>query len=98
MKTDEGNYVMCIFTGKICYTEREAGLVINGCKKHVHMGNNHWAKSAHGNSKAIPRRKYYCKDCGFYHVTHLALYDFGSQNYAWEEDFYKNYKPKQARA
>ena len=56
MKTNEGNYVMCIFTGKICYTEREAGLVINGC--------------------------------GFYHVTHLALYDMDSQNYAWEDAFY----------
>ena len=50
MKTNEGNYVMCIFTGKICYTEREAGIVINGCKRHVHMGNGHWAKAAHGNS------------------------------------------------
>ena len=98
MKTNEGNYVMCIFTGKICYTEREAGIVINGCKRHVHMGNGHWAKAAHGNSKAIPHRKYYCKDCGFYHVTHLALYDMGSKDYAWEEDFYKSYKPKQARA
>ena len=76
MKTEEGNYVICIFTGKICYTEREAGLVINGCKRHVYVGNGRFAKSAHGNSKAIPRRKYYCKDCGFYHLTHLALYDF----------------------
>lgn len=38
MKTNEGNYVMCIFSGKICYTEREAGLVINGCKKHFYAG------------------------------------------------------------
>ena len=69
MKTEEGNYVMCIFTGKICYTEREAGLVINGCKRHVYVGNGRFAKSAHGNSKAIPRRKYYCKDCGFLKTT-----------------------------
>ena len=76
MKTNEGNYVMCIFTGKICYTEREAGLVINGCKKHFYAGHGRWAKSAHGNSKSIPRRKYYCKDCGFYHVSHLKSFVF----------------------
>ena len=89
MKTIDGNYVFCGSTGKICYTMREAGLVINGCKKHVYVGNRHWAKSAHGNSKSIPRRKYYCKACGFYHVTHLALYDMDSQNYAWEDAFYR---------
>lgn len=38
MKTIEGNYVMCSSAGKICYTEREAGIVINGCKKHIYMG------------------------------------------------------------
>ena len=92
MKTVDGNYVVCGFSGKICYTEREAGLVINGCKRHVYVGNCRWAKSAHGNSKSIPRRKYYCKDCGFYHVTHLALYDMDSQNYAWEDVFYREYE------
>lgn len=98
MKTTEGNYVMCIFTGKICYTEREAGHVINGCKKHYYAGHGRLVKSAHGNSKAIPRRKYYCKDCGFYHVTHLALYDMDSQNYAWEDAFYKEYERRQKKA
>jgi hypothetical protein len=97
MKTVDGNYVVCGFSGKICYTEREAGLVINGCKRHVYVGNRRWAKSAHGNSKSIPRRKYYCKDCGFYHVTHLALYDVDSQNYAWEDVFYKEYERRQNR-
>ena len=37
MKTVDGNYVFCGSTGKICYTMREAGLVINGCKKHVYV-------------------------------------------------------------
>lgn len=94
MKTIDGEHVMCIFTGKICYTEREAGLVINGVKKHHHVGNGKWIKSNHGNSKNIPRRKYYCKDCGFYHVTHLALYDYDSQNYAWEDAFYREFEKK----
>lgn len=66
MKTIEGNYVMCSSAGKICYTERETGIVINGCKKHIYMGGRHWAKSSHGHSKSIPRRKYYCKDCGYF--------------------------------
>ena len=39
MKTSNGEYVLCIFTGKICYTEREAGLVINTVKKHHYVGN-----------------------------------------------------------
>lgn len=97
MKTNEGIYVMCVSTGKICYTEREAGIVINGCKKHVYLENGRFGKTSHGNgnSKSIPRRKYYCKECGFYHVTHLALYDFDSQNYAWEEDFYREYERNQ---
>lgn len=47
MKTFEGNYVMCSAAGKICYTEREAGIVINSCKKHIYMGGRHWAKSSH---------------------------------------------------
>jgi len=97
MKTNDGNYVICAFAGKICYTEREAGLVINGCKKHVHMGNHHWAKAAHGNSKSIPRRKYYCKDCGYYHLTHMALYTNDSRNYTWEDVFYREYERRQKR-
>ena len=94
MKTSEGNYVMCFFAGKICYTAREAGIVINNCKKHVYLGKGRYGKNAHGNgySKAIPRRKYFCKECGFYHVTHLALYNTKSLNYAWEEKFYREYE------
>lgn len=94
MKTFEGNNVTCEMTGKVCYTEREAGVVINNSKRHVHVGCHRWIKADRGNSKNIPRRKYFCKDCGFYHVTHLALYDFGSQDGVWEEEFYKEYQAK----
>lgn len=95
MKTIEGENIRCVFTNKICYTEREAGHIINGCKKHIYIGNSHWAKQGgYTNSKNIPRRKYYCKDCGFYHVTHLALYDYDSQNGLWEEAFYKEFNKK----
>ena len=94
MKTSSGDYVLCVFTGMICYTEREAGLVINTVKKHHYVGNRKWIKSFHGNSKNVPRRKYFCKDCGFYHVTHLALYDMDSQNYAWDDAFYREMEKK----
>ena len=100
MRTEEGTYVMCIFTGKICYTEREAGHVINSCKKHVYLGHGRCGKSSHGtgSSKAIPRRKYYCKDCGYYHVTHKALYDTDSLTRAWEDVFYNEYSQRKSRA
>lgn len=99
MKTADGTYVMCIFTGKICYTEREAGIVINGCKRHIYLGQGRCGKSSHGtgSSKAIPRRKYYCKECGFYHVTHKALYDVMSRTGAWEEVFYREYAKRKSR-
>ena len=41
MKTIEGENIRCVFTNKICYTEREAGHIINGYKKHIYMGNSH---------------------------------------------------------
>lgn len=40
MKTIDGDYVMCIFTGKICYTEREAGIVINERRRHIRVHRN----------------------------------------------------------
>ena len=59
MKTVDGNYVVCGFSRKICYTEREAGLV--------------------------------------FFMTHLALYDMDSKDYAWEDVFYKDYERTQKR-
>ena len=97
MKTVEGEYVICSAEGKICYTEREAGLVINGCKKHFYVGNRRWVKSAHGHSKSIPRRKYFCRECGYYHLTHLALYNIDSKTCVWEDSFYRNYEQRNKR-
>ena len=62
MKDCFGQDVRCYFAGKICYTAREAGEVINGARRH------------HRNGKNIPRRKYYCETCGYYHVTHYSFY------------------------
>ena len=54
----------CKSTGKVCYTKREAGLVVNGTKKHVTA--SHLYKGT-----ARPKRSYFCSECGFYHTTHL---------------------------
>ncbi|MBQ5492065.1 MAG: hypothetical protein IIT68_08445 [Treponema sp.] len=82
-----GNYVMCETSGKVCYTEREAGGVINGCKKHLNAGNSRSVKAGHG--KNIPRRKYFCKVCGFYHVSHFGSYEINPRAYTHEEIFYR---------
>ncbi|MBQ0168008.1 MAG: hypothetical protein KBT02_12955, partial [Treponema sp.] len=72
MMTQEGEKVLCIETGKICYTEREAGIVMNKARKHSYEGHMKTHKEHYANSKEIPRRKYWCKACGFYHVTHMS--------------------------
>ncbi len=96
MKTEEGTYVMCIFTGKVCYTEREAGALINDCKKHVYLGKSHYGKKMH--SKVIPRRKYICRDCGYYHVTSQAFYTRDDRSGIWENNFYREYEHSQKGA
>lgn len=54
----------CQFTGKRCYTEREAGATLNNLLKGRGMRS---AKK----KRNIPKRKYYCDKCGFYHLTHF---------------------------
>lgn len=54
----------CKATGKVCYTKREAGVVVNGTKKHVTT--SHLYKGS-----ARPKRSYFCSECGSYHTTHL---------------------------
>ncbi len=67
MKDLSGNDIRCFAEGKICYTEREAGIVINNAKRH-HYGND--VKRG----KNIPKRKYFCNVCGFYHLTHYKYF------------------------
>lgn len=62
MKDDFEKELRCESTGKICYTKREAGNAINGAKSHCNR------------SKKIPKRKYYCEECGCYHLTHYSHY------------------------
>ena len=66
MKDGFGRDLRCESTGKICYTEREAGIALNEAKKHHYSDDN--------TSKEIPKRKYYCEKCGCYHLTHQTFY------------------------
>jgi len=61
MKDEFARDIRCEIEDKICYTEREANEALNGAKSH----NNR--------SKKIPVRKYFCKKCGFYHLTSQAV-------------------------
>jgi len=54
---------LCDSTGKVCYSKRKAGEIINDNRKH--------RKSDHlGKNKKIPKRSYMCRGCGSYHLTH----------------------------
>ena len=57
MKDKFEKEIRCESEGKICYTEREAGNTLNGARHH---GNR---------AKKIPKRKYFCKECGCFHLT-----------------------------
>lgn len=49
--------------GKLIYTEREAGTVVN-------HGHRHRTRKA--GKHYVPKRKYYCRLCSGWHVTHKA--------------------------
>ena len=85
MKNIDGTYVVCRDCGKICYSSREAGEIINSSKRHH--------RSDHlGRSKKYPRRKYFCSDCGYYHVTSMkAEYSEVSKSGNWDEHYYNFY-------
>lgn len=55
---------ICRATGKVIYTRTEAGALLNSLSKH--RTSSHIGK---GGNK--PKRSYFCKVCGGYHVTHF---------------------------
>lgn len=61
MLDDNGDVRRCPECGKICYTEREAGAVLNRARRR---------KQYKGRKKYIPRRYYMCEYCGCWHTTH----------------------------
>ena len=67
MKDLYGNDIRCYSVGKVCYTAREAGGVINNARRHHYSTDDKRGKN-------IPKRKYYCKECGFYHLTHYKSF------------------------
>ena len=68
----------CDFTGKICYTAEMATQKINSAKKH-HCRRNRGCQS----KKITPKRKYKCKYCGYFHLTH-----FKKDNWKKKNDFF----------
>ena len=85
MKYVDGSYVTCMESGKVCYSGREAGEIINSGKRHH--------KSDHcGRGKEFPRRKYFCKDCRYYHLTSMkAEYSENAKCGNWDENYYNYY-------
>ena len=82
MKDQNQNDIICFQEHKICYTEREAGSIVNACKRHNY---SNWGVG----QKNKPMRKYYCKDCGFYHVSHLKSYVFEAKQFKHRDrEFY----------
>ena len=57
MKNKFEKEIRCESEGKICYTEREANEALNGARHHGRR------------AKKIPKRKYFCKECGCFHLT-----------------------------
>lgn len=55
---------VCSISGKICYSKREAGCIINDIKRF---------KNAR--TKNVPKRFYKCKFCGNWHLTHFKRFE-----------------------
>ncbi len=66
MTNADGETVLCTECGKICYTKREAGSIINSLKRHRNS-------TRLGRNKEFPRRKYFCTYCGYYHLPILRF-------------------------
>ena len=65
---------------------------------HQQCGNRVKIQQDLGRNKDLPRRKYFCSDCGSYHLTHLAKYDKDSYGAAWEAKFYFEYEMRGRKA
>ena len=81
MKDGQGEYIRCLKEEKVCYTEREAGIIINEARRHHFNCDDK-------RGKRIPKRKYFCRACGFYHVTHYTFYVDSHKENCLEQKFY----------
>ncbi|MBP5591466.1 hypothetical protein J6Y50_06410 [bacterium] len=57
MKDEFERDIRCEIEGKICYTEREANEALKNARHHGIR------------AKKTPKRKYFCKECGCFHLT-----------------------------
>lgn len=64
--TLEENMTICEQTGKICYSEKEAGRAINHSKKHRYRKSHY--------KKKIVKRKYWCEFCNTWHLTSMSYF------------------------
>lgn len=84
MQNKETKKTICLVSGKVCLSAREAGEIINNAKKH-------YSHRSFSNSPSIPRRKYFCKECGCYHVTHYLKAKNVKKERELETKFYNEY-------
>ena len=56
----------CKYSGKKCYTQKEAGDIIRDFKRHDR--NKRFMEH-------IPQRAYFCKECKAFHLTHFRKKD-----------------------
>ena len=59
----------CPVCGKRCYNKREAQTTLNmfhSRTAYTSAGRKHYVKK---DMKRIPKRIYYCEDCGYWHLT-----------------------------
>jgi|WetSurMetagenome_2_1015567.scaffolds.fasta_scaffold128020_3 hypothetical protein len=64
----------CPDCGKRCYSEREANSALKAAKRGTSTRMSGKTIVIRSGSKNIPKRKYFCKYCGTYHLTHLPYY------------------------
>jgi len=54
-------------------------------------------KKSHSKN-SVPQRKYFCKECGHYHLTHIkARYSDESVRAAWEGRFFEKQGKRKSR-
>lgn len=58
-------YLICSTSHKRCYQKKDAQYTVNLANK------RHWKCRP----SKIPKRIYYCSDCGYYHLTKVSHYD-----------------------
>lgn len=63
---NEKEKLICIKTGKVCFSKKDAGDTIRRLSER--------RRNRTGRKKIVPKRSYYCKFCGTYHLTHNKFF------------------------